>query len=101
MAVLLKGINLLDGTKSSGKTEQERKRNEIGKTLASSLAKKGGYGIIFTDGTTSDDYGSSGSSGSGSSGDSGEEVLLVLIPLHHQKNQKVQCLKVKDKSFTK
>ena len=74
MAVLLKGVSLLDRTKKPGKTEQEKKKTQAEKILASSWAKKGKYGVIFIDdGTTSNDYALSGSSsGSGdSSGGSG------------------------------
>ena len=70
MAITLKGVNLIDRTKSSGKTEKEKQLDEAGKKLASNWAKQGGYGVVFDDGTTSDDYVSVGGSGS-SSGDSG------------------------------
>ena len=66
--IVFKNITLLDRTKSSGKTEAEKKRNEIGKKVASTWAQRGGYKVMFPDGTSSDNYGLSGGSSSSDSG---------------------------------
>lgn len=102
MPVVLKGINLLDTTKGSGKTGQAKKKDEIGKNLASTWAKRGGYGVIFSDGTTSDSYGLSGSSDSsgedlgGSGGSSGSGLSSNSVKSTMSKSERDKLYKMKD-----
>jgi hypothetical protein len=66
--IVFKNITLLDRTKSSGQTKAEKKKDEIGKQLASTWAQRGGYKVAFPDGTSSDNYGLSVGSGSSDGG---------------------------------
>ena len=68
--IVLLGINLLDKTKtvSSNASQEEINANEAKKRYASEWAQRGGYGVIFPDGTTSNDYPIGSGSGSGGSG---------------------------------
>ena len=66
--IVFKNITLLDRTKTPGKTEAEKKKNEIKKKVASTWAKRGGYKVMFLDGTSSDDYELGGGSGSSDGG---------------------------------
>lgn len=103
-SIVLKNINLLDKTKTTGplSSKQEKERVEVGKKLASKWAKQGGYGVIFPDGSSSDNYdfnGSSGSSGGTSGGggsSSGGSSTSNSVKSTMSKSERQKLYKMKD-----